>query len=138
MLDRLRRDRLKHGAGFLTSGLIAFAVDALVLALLTKVAGLDPYSARLTAIAAAMVAGYFAHRNLTFRLSHPASLAEFAKFAAVATAASVINYALYAALLLIFSGLEPLIALTIASGLGMIVSYFGYRLGVFQRRGFKL
>ena len=136
MLDRLQRDRLKHGAGFLTSGLIAFAVDALVLALLTKVAGLDPYSARIAAIAAAMVAGYFAHRNLTFRLAHAATLAEFSKFAAVATAAAVINYAFYAAL--VFCGLEPLIALAIASGIGMIISYFGYRFGVFQRRGFKL
>ena len=127
------REHWRHGAGFVASGVIAFATDALTLVLLTHAAGFDPFSARLIAIATAMIAGFFSHRNLTFGVAHRATWAEFTKFIAVAATASLINYAVYSAILLVFRNLEPLVALVAASAIAMIVSYFGYRFGVFRK-----
>lgn len=126
------RARLMHGAGFLVSGLLAFAVDASVLWVLTYGAGLDPYSARLFAILAAMVAAYFAHRRLTFADKSPPSLAQFGKFASVAAAANITNYAVYV-LLLRLAGLTPLTSMVAASAIAMVLSYLGFRFGVFRK-----
>lgn len=125
--------RLRHGAGFIISGLIAFSTDAGVLWLLTRFAGLDPYSARAIAILTAMVVAYFAHRRLTFCVTHPPSAVEFAKFASVASTANAINYAIYAGLLLLVPGCTPLQALLAASIVAMAVSYLGFRFGVFKK-----
>lgn len=126
-------DRTRHGAGFVVSGLIAFATDAAVLAVLTRGLGTDPFLARIAAIFVAMIAGYFAHRRLTFAVAAPPSLAEFGKFAGVASGAALLNYVIYAGLLLTIDGMEPLVALVIASGVAMAASYVGYRFGVFRK-----
>ncbi len=125
-------DNLKQGARFIVAGGIAFAVDGAVLTTLTTLAGADPYSARIAAIAVAMVVAYFAHRNLTFAVREPASLAQFLRFASVAASVSVLNYAIYAAILLFGPGTPPLLAFVIATGVSMFVSFFGYRNGVFK------
>ena len=124
---------LRAGAGFITSGALAFTTDAAVLALLTRVFELDPYLARLLAIAVAMVVGFFAHRRLTFAVTEPPTLAQFSKFLGVAATASVINFAIYAALLLLRLAIDPLIALLIATAVAMSVSYGGLRFGVFRK-----
>jgi putative flippase GtrA len=124
---------LRHGAGFIVSGLIAFSTDAAVLWLLTRFAELDPYSARIAAILAAMVAAYFAHRRLTFAVVNPPSASEFLKFASVASTANAINYAIYAGMLLALPGCTPLQALLAASAVAMAVSYLGFRFGVFKK-----
>jgi putative flippase GtrA len=127
---------ITHGTGFLASGVLAFATDALCLAALTRVAGLDPFSARLLAIEAAMVVAYFAHRSWTFRVNEPASLMQFLKFVSVAAASSALNYAIYAAQLLAWPSLDPLIALAIASAVSMLSNYLGFRFGVFRQSEF--
>lgn len=127
------RSLARHGAGFVASGLIAFGVDAAMLLALTRLAGLDPFSARLAAILAAMVAAWLAHRRLTFAVTTPPSAGEFLRFAAVASGASVINYAIYAALLVIWREMPPLVALIGATVVSMCASYVGMRLGVFRR-----
>lgn len=124
---------LRHGAGFLVSGLIAYSVDACVLWVLTAYAGMDPYSARVIAILVAMVAAYFAHRRLTFSVVNPPSASEFLKFASVASAANAVNYGIYAGLLLAIPDCTPLQALLAASVVAMIVSYLGFRFGVFKK-----
>lgn len=129
-----RRSALTHGAGFVLSGGLAFAVDAGTLWLLTRFAGLDPYSARLAAIATAMVTAFFAHRRLTFAMTTPPTLAELARFLAVAWSASAVNYGLYALLLLARPATAPLLALVAATVVSMAVSYVGMRYGVFKRR----
>lgn len=125
---------ISHGGGFLTSGTLAFLTDAGILFGLTRVVGLDPFSARIIAIACAMIVGYFAHRRLTFRRSEPASIGEFLKFAGVAAAATSINYSCYAAMMIFRSGTDPLAALAVASLIAMMISYAGLRFGVFKRR----
>lgn len=127
------RDKLRHGAGFIASGLIAFGTDAAVLWVMLHAAGLDPFSGRLIAMSIAMVAAYFAHRRLTFNVPEPPTLKQFAKFASVASTANAINYALYASILLLSPSSTPLTALLIASVVAMMVSYAGFRFGVFRR-----
>jgi putative flippase GtrA len=124
----------RQGAGFAISGAIAFATDAAVLATLTRGFGVDPFVARIGAIGVAMIAGYFAHRRLTFAVDSPPSLIEFAKFAGVASGGAALNYAIYAGVLLAAPQIEPLLALAIASIVAMAASYLGYRFGVFTRR----
>jgi putative flippase GtrA len=121
-----------HGPRFFVSGLIATAVDAAVLWALTSKLGLDPFSSRMSAIGVAMIAGYFAHRRLTFKVETPPALEEFARFLSVAAGAALINYVIYAAALLVFPGLAPVVALLIATPIAMVCSYLGYRFGVFR------
>lgn len=123
---------LRHGAGFVVSGGLAFVTDASVLALLTHCAGLDPYTARLIAIPCAMVVGFFAHKTLTFAVKGPATLPQFFKFIGAATTASIVNYACYAGILLMLPGIKPLVALVMATAISMCVSYAGMRFGVFR------
>ena len=75
----------RHWLAFAASGGIAFAIDAVVLESLTLFAGFSPFSARLIAIAAAMLGGWLAHRTWTFRVAAKPSLAEFGRYAAVAS-----------------------------------------------------
>ena len=125
--------KISHGGGFLVSGALAFLTDTGILWMLTRGAGLDPFSARLFAIGGAMIVGYFAHRQLTFRSAAPATLREFFKFAGIATAAASINYGCYAAIMLVQRDTDPLAALAIASAIAMMASYAGLRFGVFKR-----
>lgn len=122
-----------HGPGFFASGLIATAVDVGVLVVLTHAFGVDPYSARVAAIGVAMVAAYFAHRRLTFKVETAPTFAEFFGFVGVAAGTAVIGYAIFAAALYAFPALPPVGALLIATPVAMACSYFGYRFGVFGR-----
>jgi putative flippase GtrA len=124
---------VKHGAGFLAAGLIATATDAGILVFLTRVAGLDPFTARLIAIACAMVAGYFAHRRLTFAVRYSATFKQFAGYVGVAATAAALNYAVYAAILLTKPGTEPLLAMLAPTLLAMATSYGGMRFAVFRK-----
>jgi putative flippase GtrA len=123
----------KRGLGFVMSGGLATVTDATVLSLLTQIGHLDPFSARLAAIACAMVVAFFAHRRWSFAVSTPATLAEFGKFVSVAATASAINYAVYAGILLLRFTTQPLLALLIATAVAMGVTYVGLRFGVFRR-----
>ena len=55
------------GWAFSSPGGTAFAVDALVLQLLTAVLGLHPIPARLAAISLALIAGWLMHRTSHIR-----------------------------------------------------------------------
>jgi putative flippase GtrA len=103
-----------------TTGLIHFA-------------GLDPFSARIAGIAVAMVFAWLMHRRVAFNVAAKPSLGEFLRFAAVAGSANAFNYAVYALILLIWRETPPLLALVVSTGLATIVSYAGFRFGVFRR-----
>lgn len=125
--------RPSHWLGFVASGGMAFVTDATLLALLTRFLGLDPYTARLLAIAGAMVVGWRAHRRLTFAISQAGTLKEFLSYAALQWVAVAVNYAIYSCILLLRQGTEPLIAMVSASLIAMVVSYLGMRFGVFSK-----
>lgn len=133
MTDRDDMSGVRHGAGFLVSGLLATATDAAVLVALTRLAGLDPFTARFIAIACAMVTGFFAHRRLTFGLREAATLKQFGTYVSVAASAAAINYALYAAILLIWPSTEPLLAMLAPTLVAMTISYLGLRFAVFRK-----
>ncbi len=125
---------LRHWGGFLVSGLIALVCDASLLQFGIVVLGLNPLVARLIAISGAMVAGWLAHRRLTFSLSVPPTLAEFSRYSATAWAAAAINYATFAAVLFVLPGTHPLTALVFASILATFFAYMGMRYRVFRGR----
>lgn len=127
------RGVVRHLGGFATSGAIAFTVDATILTLLTRGLGVDPFVARIAAIAAAMVAGWLSHRRLTFDVRTPATAAEFLSYAAVAWTSAALNYLVYAAILVLRPATDPLAALVAASLVAMIFSYLGMRFGVFRK-----
>lgn len=127
-----RSGLIQHGGGFLFSGGLAFLVDAGVLSGLTAI-GLDPFSARLFAIAVAMVVAWASHRRFTFAVRTQPTLREFARYAAVAWTAAAINYAIYAGILLVWPQTPPVVALILATLVAMTFSYLGMRFGVFHR-----
>ena len=126
---------VRHGLGFLVSGATAFAVDALVLQLLTFVFGLHPIVARLAAIALAMVAGWLMHRTFTFRMAARPNLPEFLRYAGVAWTAAAVNYGVFVLVVLAYPAIEPLVALVISSAVAMVFAYLGMRFAAFRHRG---
>ncbi|MCB1520357.1 MAG: GtrA family protein [Hyphomicrobiaceae bacterium] len=130
-----RRGLVRHGGGFIVSGLIAFSVDAVVLQALTSGAGWHPLGARIVAIALALIAGWLSHRRLTFAVTTPPTLGEFARYAGVAAIAATLNYAIFAGVLIGWPGTPPLLALVAATAVAMGASYAGMRFGVFRAPG---
>ena len=123
---------MRHWGGFLVSGLIALACDAAILQIGIWVFGLHPLAARLIAISVAMVAGWLAHRRLTFSLTSPPTLGEFTRYSAIAWTTASLNYAVFATVLLVSPGAHPLVALAIASILATFFAYIGMRYGAFR------
>jgi putative flippase GtrA len=127
-----KRQPLRHWGGFILSGGTAFLVDAAITLALVDLAGLDRYWARLIAILFAMVVAWLMHRNLTFAVAKPPSLAEFVRFAAVAWMANAVNFVAYLAILLVWPATPTLVAIVIATAIATVFSYLGFRLGVFR------
>lgn len=128
-----RMERLRHWAGFVASGGIAFTTDAIILELLTRLAGTPPLAARLVGISCAIVTGWLSHRRLTFNLATPPTFKEFLAYAAVAWISCGVNYAVFAAILLWRPSTYPLIALVFASFVAMVFAYLGMRFGAFKQ-----
>jgi putative flippase GtrA len=125
---------VRHGLGFLLSGIIALSVDAVVLTLLTALLAIHPIPARLAAISLAMVAGWLSHRTFTFAVSAPPSVAEFLRYAGVGWTAAAINYGLFVAIILARPETAPLIALVASSLVATVFAYIGMRFGAFRDR----
>lgn len=123
---------LRHWGGFLLSGLIALSCDAAVLQIGILVFGLHPLAARLIAISVAMVAGWLAHRRLTFSLTTPPTLGEFTRYSAIAWTTAALNYAAFAAVLYFWPAAHPLLALAVASIVATFFAYIGMRYGAFR------
>ena len=120
-------------ARFIVVGGIGFVADAAVLLLLLRFTGLDPFSARLLAIAVALQVTWLLNRRFTFGRSNAHAAIEGMRYNGVGIATSVFNYLVYSGLLLVFSGLPPLAALVIASAAATVLSYTGYARLVFGR-----
>ena len=119
--------------GFVLGGALAFLTDATLLVLMTRSLGWSPFLARPIGISIAMVVSWLVNRTISFPQSAPPSVAEYLKFAAVSWSAQVINYCVFAVILLVVPRMEPLAALVIACLVSMFFSYNGYKLGVFKR-----
>ncbi len=122
---------LRHYGGFVFAGLSALATDAAILQVLTIGAGLGPLVARPFGIACALVVSWWINRSVAFAITTPPTWTEFAKFTLASAAAFTVNYLVFAAILLAYPAVHPVLAIVFASVISMFVSYAGYRLGVF-------
>jgi putative flippase GtrA len=124
----------RHWGGFVASGMIALSIDATVLQLGVGLIHLHPLGARLIAISCAMVGGWLSHRTLTFAVRSRPTLAEFARYAAVAWTTAAINYGSFATILIARPATHPLIALLFSSLAATVFAYLGMRFGAFRTR----
>jgi putative flippase GtrA len=129
------RPALAHWLGFLAAGGLAFVIDAGILAFATRVLGMDPLVSRIASVAVATVAGWLAHRTWTFAVEAGPSIAELLRYVLLQAGSIAVNYAIYAAILVLRPGTEPLAALLASSALAAAVAYIGMRRGVFRRAG---
>ena len=125
--------RLRHIGGFIVAGSTAFVSDVGVFQVLHATLSVNPLIARLLSISVAMVVSWLINRRLTFDVPGPPRLAEFLRFAAIAWMSSAVNYAVFAAVLLLRPDVWPPLAIAIATGVAMGVSYLGMRLAVFGK-----
>ena len=130
--DGRRRTRAGHFGGFVVSGSMAFATDALVLEAGVRLLGVTPPTARIPAIAAAMVVGWLAHRSWTFQVTASPSIPEFIRYVLAAWVAALFNWGLFTATLFVWPEVFRLAALALASGGAMIFSYLTMRYRVFK------
>ena len=124
----------RHYGGFVLAGGSAFVTDAGVLQALIRYSPLGPFTARILAIAAAMVVSWAINRTVTFPVGTPPTLHEFARFATLAWGGAALNYLIYAAILLLIPQATPFAALFVASAIGTVYSYVGMRFGVFAAK----
>ncbi len=110
---------------FAIVGGLGFVVDAGGSVMMIENGG-DPFVARILAMLAAMLVTWRLNRHLTFGPSDTCQTTEGARYFTVAVGVAALNFAIYACLLLAFSNLSPLIAIIIATGISMCVSFVGY------------
>lgn len=116
------------------AGGLGFLIDAGVLALLLHLTPLGPFVARVIAIALAMLATWIFNRTFTFDRSPHSLAAEGFRYGSVGITSALVNYGLYAALLIALPALQPLAAMVLASAAAMFFSFFGYSRFVFRRQ----
>lgn len=116
---------------FATVGGVGFLVDAGLLATLHHGAGLDPFTARIVSIGVAAFTTWRLNRSLTFGASSTSQATEGLRYGAVALLTAALNYAIYAALLLIWPNVPPVAAAIAATIAAMGFSYAGYSRFVF-------
>lgn len=122
---------LRRFGRFVAVGGAGFAVDTGTLALLHYGAGFDPFSARAISTPLAMLATWRLNRAITFGASPARQWDEGARYMGVATAAAILNYAIYSAILLVSDRVAPPAAVAISTSIVMTLSYMGYSRLVF-------
>lgn len=125
-MSRFIRFAAVGGAGFL--------VDAGVLAILLAATPFGPFLSRALSIAVAMATTWVLNRAFTFGPSGRAVTTEGVLYASVALGVAFFNWLAYSALLTALPSIPPLLALVVASGLAMALSWFGYSRAVFARK----
>jgi putative flippase GtrA len=124
---------VKRFGWFLVAGTIGFLSDAGMLALLLHMTSLGPFAARVVAIVFAMSVTWGFNRAVTFGRSRFPLLLEGARYGSVGVLSALLNYAVYAGLLLALPWLHPLAAVVAASLAAMGFSWAGYSRFVFQK-----
>ncbi len=123
----------KRLLSFVIVGGIGFLTDVGVLLSLLRWTAVDPFTARLVAIAAALHVTWLLNRNFTFGKSNRHAAVEGMRYGGVGIATSILNYLVYSGLLVFFTSLPPVVALTVSSATATIFSYTGYAKLVFGR-----
>ena len=118
---------------FLVAGSLGFLADAGMLALLLSISPLGPFAARVVAILFALSVTWAFNRGVTFGRSRFPLLLEGARYGSVGLLSALLNYAVYASLLVAFPSLHPLASMAVASLTAMAFSWAGYSSFVFQK-----
>jgi len=116
---------------FVLVGGLGFLVDFGITLLLIGF-GVDAFIARVIAIPFAMLTTWRLNRAFTFGASNTSQTSEGMRYFAVATSVAIVNYAIYAGLLVAIPSIPPGFAIVIAVGFATILSYYGYRLFAFK------
>ncbi len=122
---------MKRIISLLIEGSVGLAAGAGVLLLLLRFTSLDPFSARIFAIAAAMGCTWIINRNFTFQKGGRSVASEGVRYGSVGLSSALLNYVIYASVLFVFTDFRPIFAMLIASGLATCWSYFGYNTFVY-------
>ncbi|MDN2565314.1 GtrA family protein [Aquibium sp. A9E412] len=124
---------MRRFAGFGIVGGFGFLVDAGTLLALSGLLSVDPLAARVVSIACALTVTWLLNRHFNFGASSRPVAVEGARYGGIGAGTSVVNYAVYSLILLAAPWVSPILALAVASGLAMLVSFAGYTRFVFDR-----
>ena len=116
---------------FLLVGGLGFCIDAGITYLLIQLT-IAPWIARIPAILLAMTFTWLVNRYFTYQVDKPHSTHEALRYALVASAMAAINYLIYC--VLIRYGIEPLVAVTLATVCQTVISFHAYRYFVFSEQ----
>jgi putative flippase GtrA len=125
---------LRHIAGFLISGTLAFLTDVGVTKLVGALTAWPWGICRLIAMPPSMLVAWACHRRLTFAVQVPPSLLEFTRYVTMAWSAALLNYLLFLGVLWLRTGTDPAVAIGVSSLVAMAYSYLAMRFGVFTKR----
>ncbi|MGE0724785.1 MAG: GtrA family protein [Alphaproteobacteria bacterium] len=113
---------------FAIVGTIGFVVDAGVLTLLHRAAGIDLYLGRLASFLAAATVTWALNRRFTFRAREPAGPGEWLRWVALMGGGAAINYLVYAWAIAGWPvALDPVAAVAAGSLAGLAWNYLGAR-----------
>lgn len=118
---------------FIIVGLIGFAVDFGTLSALMET-GFDARIARLASMLLAALCTWRLNRSLTFEPSSTSQSSEGLRYLIVVVSAFIVNYSVFVGLILSFPQIPAILAVAIATGTSMWVSYFGFALLAFQMK----
>lgn len=118
------QERRRQFLRFAAIGVIGFAVDAGVVALLVRVLGWGAYQARPVSYVCAVATTWWLNRRFTFASKRP-PLREFLQFVAANTLGAAINLGAYVAILawLGSSGWIPIAAVAVGSLAGLAMNF---------------
>ena len=122
---------------FCVAGVLGFLVDAGLVELLVKAAGVGPYLARVVSVSAAILTTFTYNREISFRASRSdRPLREFGRYLLGNAGGLSVNYGTYAACIagLALAREWPVLAVAAGSVAGMLVNFASARYFVFVAR----
>jgi putative flippase GtrA len=128
----IAQSTLRKFSRFIVIGGLGFVVDAGLLMLFLGLGG-DPFISRIASILLAMLVTWRLNRAFTFGASDGSQLSEAGRYFSVAASVAVMNYAIYAGLLLVLASLHPLLATAISTLICVLASFAGYGRFAFRR-----
>ena len=117
---------------FVLAGLAAFSVDLSALALLTNL-GMEPLTARLVGLAAALVIGWMINRTWTYAEPGRPTLAEFGRHVAGGLMSTGVSFSVFALILIFWPFASPFEALIVGAAAGLLTAFAGYARFVFRQ-----